>query len=114
MKLSINGQTASLVLNDVAIYERILESTNRRTFGLFRYAEKALRVRNVVMRGDWPASVPTTAEPAVRGPPPSPPSTRESRSSRDISITTFRGMITPSGTFESPPVSDSLNPLRQG
>lgn len=62
IKLAIAGTTVSLELNGVLICERELEDANRRTFGLFRYADSELRVRNVVMRGDWPKSIPATAE----------------------------------------------------
>lgn len=55
LKLSIAGDIVSLELNDELIFERELETTNRRIFGLFRYADQTeVRVRNVVMRGDWP------------------------------------------------------------
>lgn len=62
IRLAIAGKTASLELNGVLICERELEAANRRTFGLFRYADHELRVRNVVMRGDWPKSVPAASE----------------------------------------------------
>jgi Tol biopolymer transport system component len=45
------------------IYERVLETTNRRTFGLFYFSDLTeARVRNVVMRGDWPRTLPSPAE----------------------------------------------------
>ena len=68
IELAVAGTTASLKLNDVLIYERVLEATNRRTFGLFRYADTGLRVRNVTLRGDWPTSVPATDEQAYADP----------------------------------------------
>jgi len=55
LRLSIAGNVVSLELNGQSICERELESANRRTFGLFRYADQTeVRVRNVVMSGDWP------------------------------------------------------------
>jgi Tol biopolymer transport system component len=63
LKLSIEGQSVSLELNGQLIYERELESTNLRTFGLFRYGDRnELQVRDVRMRGDWPKSVPPLQE----------------------------------------------------
>ena len=41
---------------------------NRRTFGLFRYADSAIRVRNVVLKGDWPKTVPPVSEQAYAHP----------------------------------------------
>ena len=41
------------------IYERTLEPTNQRTFGLFHYADETeVRVRNVTYRGEWPRALP--------------------------------------------------------
>ncbi len=46
-------------LNGQAIYERTLEPTNRRAFGLFHYADATqARVRNVTYQGEWPRSLP--------------------------------------------------------
>jgi hypothetical protein len=58
IKLAIVGRMATVELNGQLVFERELEAINRRTFGLFRYAETELRVRNVVIRGDWPKAVP--------------------------------------------------------
>ncbi|HTU17039.1 MAG TPA: DUF1583 domain-containing protein [Gemmataceae bacterium] len=63
VKLSLAGDTVTLHLNGVAIYQRQLESTNQRTFGLFHYAdETSMRVRNVAYRGQWPQRVPGAEE----------------------------------------------------
>jgi hypothetical protein len=63
LKLSLSGDTVTLHLNGVAIYERALESTNQRTFGLFHYAdETTFRVRNVIYRGQWPRRLPDAGE----------------------------------------------------
>ena len=52
-----------------AAYEKtFLECLEEVENALFRYAERELRVRNVVMRGDWPTSVPATADQAYADP----------------------------------------------
>ncbi len=59
--LQVSGDRATLTLNDQAIYERSIESTNQRFFGLFHYAsETEVRVRNVVHQGNWPRSLPAS------------------------------------------------------
>ncbi len=59
LKLSLTGDTVTLHLNGVEVYQRVLESTNQRTFGLFHYADDTtIRVRNVTYRGQWPRQVP--------------------------------------------------------
>jgi Tol biopolymer transport system component len=63
IKLVTRGDVVELMLNGQLIYERPLEPTNQRTFGLFYYSDQTeLRVRNLVLRGDWPNSVPTVAQ----------------------------------------------------
>ncbi|HTU90940.1 MAG TPA: DUF1583 domain-containing protein [Gemmataceae bacterium] len=63
MKLSLSGDTIALRLNGTVIYERALESTNQRTFGLFHYADDtSVRVRNVTYRGQWPRRLPDANE----------------------------------------------------
>lgn len=62
LEVSLVGERTQLKLNGVLVYERDLEPANRRTFGLFRYADRDLRVRSVVMRGDWPMTIPPTAD----------------------------------------------------
>ncbi|WP_166831232.1 DUF1583 domain-containing protein [Thalassoroseus pseudoceratinae] len=59
LQLSIEGRTVRLTLNGEFIFERPLEATNQRVFGLFHYADltEAL-VKNVVWRGDWPKTLP--------------------------------------------------------
>ena len=62
LKLSLQGDVARVELNGQPVFERPIESTNRRTFGLFHFADQtAVRVRNVVMRGDW-GDVPSAAD----------------------------------------------------
>ncbi len=68
IRLSVKGDTVSLELNGTRICEQRLEAVNRRTFGLFRYADSAIRVRNVVLQGDWPKTVPPVSEQAYAHP----------------------------------------------
>lgn len=63
LKFQLTGDTVTLVLNDQAVYERILERTNQRTFGLFHFADETqARVRNIVWKGDWPRELPPLNE----------------------------------------------------
>lgn len=63
VKLSLTGNTASLELNGHKIFERELNPGNHRTFGLFHFVgEEEVRVRNVIMRGNWPHAVPSPAD----------------------------------------------------
>ncbi|NQV25529.1 MAG: DUF1583 domain-containing protein [Rhodopirellula sp.] len=58
LRLTLRDDTVFLYLNGESIYERKLEATNQRTFGLFHYADQTeVRVRNIVWRGDWPKQV---------------------------------------------------------
>jgi tetratricopeptide (TPR) repeat protein len=60
LKLAIAGDVATITLNDVVVYERPIETTNSRTFGLFHFADEGeARVREVSYRGDWPRAIPT-------------------------------------------------------
>ncbi len=55
----ITGDKVTLELNGQAIFERTIEPTNQRFFGLFHYADETeARVRNVIQEGNWPRSVP--------------------------------------------------------
>jgi len=66
--LSLRGSTASVQLNGQLVYECKLEPLNRRTFGLFHYAGATqARVRNVVMRGNWPKQLPPVREQELAG-----------------------------------------------
>jgi Tol biopolymer transport system component len=59
LKLVVRDNAAVVTLNSQLIYERPLEAGNQRTFGLFHFADQTeARVRNIVMRGGWPESVP--------------------------------------------------------
>ncbi len=68
IKLAVQGDTVTLELNGVRICEQRLEAVNRCTFGLFRYADSAIRVRNVVLQGEWPKTVPPVSEQAYADP----------------------------------------------
>ena len=57
--VSLVGDTVAIRLNGVLVYERPLEPTNQRNFGLFHYADETeVRVRNVTYRGEWPRAFP--------------------------------------------------------
>lgn len=63
LKLTLQGDTITLTLNGQLIYERPLEPTNQRTFGLFHFSDwSTLLVRRVVWRGDWPRELPSLAD----------------------------------------------------
>jgi tetratricopeptide (TPR) repeat protein len=64
LKLGLAGDVVTITLNEVLIYERPIEPTNSRTFGLFHYAnETEARVRNPTYRGDWPRTPPALIAP---------------------------------------------------
>lgn len=53
--LALENDTLTLSLNDAAIYVREMETDSERTFGFYHDQTRSeVRVRNVVMRGDWP------------------------------------------------------------
>jgi hypothetical protein len=53
--MSLNNDTLTLTLNDVEIYSRKAELANTRRFSFYHdRSRSAVRVRNVVLRGDWP------------------------------------------------------------
>jgi hypothetical protein len=57
--LRLKGDVVTLALNDTPIYERSLEPTNQRNFGLFHYADETeARVRSILYRGEWPHILP--------------------------------------------------------
>ena len=56
--LSLRADTITLALNGVAIYERRLDQGDVPRFGLFHFRDRtAVRVRNVILRGEWPQSL---------------------------------------------------------
>jgi len=53
--LSLAGDSVTIVLNDAIVYESEGHPAHNRVFGLFHYKDQtAVRVRNVVLRGNWP------------------------------------------------------------
>ena len=51
--------TLTLSLNDVVVYQRPIDWNGDHRFGLYRHEPTAeVKVRNVVMTGDWPKSLP--------------------------------------------------------
>lgn len=68
MKVQVNGDAFRLRLNDVLIHESEIAATNDRSFGLFYYCDQTeARIRNIVLKGDWPKSVPPVAQQELRG-----------------------------------------------
>jgi hypothetical protein len=67
MTLQVSGDIIRLRLNDVVILESEIAATNDRTFGLFYFCDQSeARVRNVVLKGDWPKFVPPADEQELR------------------------------------------------
>ncbi|TWU01662.1 DUF1583 domain-containing protein [Neorhodopirellula pilleata] len=53
------GDNLLVSVNDVLVYQRPVESQTDTTFGLYRTSRSSeVRVRNAVMTGDWPESIP--------------------------------------------------------
>lgn len=62
-KLSVKGDTLIVEVNGEKVFERGIESTNQRTFGLFHYSDRTdARVRNVYLSGSWSKTLPTTEQ----------------------------------------------------
>ncbi|WP_372716509.1 DUF1583 domain-containing protein [Novipirellula sp.] len=60
VELIVSGDVVNIQLNGALVFERKLEPTNLRTFGLFHYADSsAAAVKNIRWRGDWPKSLPS-------------------------------------------------------
>jgi hypothetical protein len=59
LKLVLRGEEALVIVNDAEVARQKLESTNHRTFALFRFADASgVKVRNVIHRGNWPQALP--------------------------------------------------------
>jgi hypothetical protein len=59
VRLAVVGDTVKLSLNGTEVYERPIESTNQRFFGLFHYTDRTeVRVRSMTYAGDWGKTVP--------------------------------------------------------
>jgi hypothetical protein len=68
LRLSLAGHVVRLELNGQPIFERILEASNQRTFGVFHYADQTeLLVRNVLWTGQWPDTLPAVADQELAG-----------------------------------------------
>ncbi|MEW4527222.1 DUF1583 domain-containing protein [Maioricimonas sp. JC845] len=68
LRMTIEGDVVRLELNGDLVYERPLESTNARTFGLFHDLGREARVRDVVLRGNWPSELPPHLEQELADP----------------------------------------------
>jgi hypothetical protein len=59
LRLALAGDAVTLTLNDLEVYQRQLEPTNQRFFGLFHEADATeARVRNVTYHGRGPRAIP--------------------------------------------------------
>jgi Domain of unknown function (DUF1583_N)/Protein of unknown function (DUF1581) len=59
--LTVAGDTVKVALNGVDVYERPIEPTNQRFFGIFQYTDRAeARVRSMTYTGDWPKQLPAS------------------------------------------------------
>lgn len=60
LRFQLTGDTVKLILNGTEVYERPVEATNQRLFGLFHYADQTeVRVRGMVYEGKWEKELPT-------------------------------------------------------
>lgn len=63
IELKLNGNHVTLTLNGQQVSEHELKPGNSRHFGLFHFADiDELRVRRVVMTGDWATELPAVSE----------------------------------------------------
>mgnify|MGYP003662904450 CR=1 FL=1 len=63
LQLEVADDVARLLLNGELIYERPLEATNQRTFGLFHFADRSdAHVRNIRWAGDWLRTLPAASD----------------------------------------------------
>ena len=59
VRLAVVGDRVKLALNGTEVYERAIEPTNQRFFGLFHYTDRTeARVRGTTLTGDWPKALP--------------------------------------------------------
>ena len=59
VKLARAGGKVSISLNDEAIYQRVVDFGGDHKFGFYRgRGETAAKIRNVIMTGDWPETLP--------------------------------------------------------
>jgi hypothetical protein len=72
LRLALQGDAVTLSLNGQQVLTHRLQPDNQRTFGLFHYRDAtAVRVRNVIHRGNWPTALPPLAEQELALPRPS-------------------------------------------
>ena len=63
VRLAVAGDVVKLTLNGEEVYERPIEPTNQRQFGLFHYTDQTeARVRSMTFAGAWPKKLPSEAE----------------------------------------------------
>jgi tetratricopeptide (TPR) repeat protein len=59
VRLAVTGDKVQIDLNGTQVYERPIEPTNARFFGLFHYTDRTeARVRAVHLTGNWPKQLP--------------------------------------------------------
>ncbi|WP_197167967.1 DUF1583 domain-containing protein [Neorhodopirellula pilleata] len=59
VRVEVQGNELRLRLNDQLVYEREINVNNDRTFGLFHFADQGeIRVRRIILEGDWPKKLP--------------------------------------------------------
>ena len=68
LEMEVTGDLARLLLNGQLVYERPIEATNQRTFGLFHFADRSeVRVRNIRWSGNWPRVLPAIRKQELAG-----------------------------------------------
>ncbi len=59
VRVAVVGDTVKVSLNGTEVYERAIEPTNQRFFGLFHYTDRTeARVRSMTYAGDWSKTLP--------------------------------------------------------
>lgn len=67
--LSVQGNQLRLTVNEQPVYSGTIGITNDRSFGLFHFADQSeARVRNIVVRGNWPKQIPRIEDQELKGP----------------------------------------------
>lgn len=62
-QIAFHNSRVQMRLNDQLVYERPVNPCRQPSFGLFYFTDlNELRVRNIVLRGDWPKSLPSISE----------------------------------------------------
>jgi hypothetical protein len=55
--VTLQGDSVVIKLNDVEVYERVMEPENHRLFGIYRDKRQAAKVRSAVLAGPWPDEI---------------------------------------------------------